>query len=153
MTNEEKRDRINQLDEEIDKLRKERDGYRKELSDERILHIQEERTAYVNKCFVLSGIYKNKPIKAFKILENYPYPRENYARCVVLYDNTDPLHNEAFISVKDLGLWCNEPKRLMPLKNDPKMIDFYDEISQEEFSKMYRKYVEDMNIKVWLDAM
>ena len=45
MTNEEKRDRINQLDEEIDKLSKERDGYRKELSDERILHIQEERAA------------------------------------------------------------------------------------------------------------
>ena len=34
-------------------------------------------------------------------------------------------------------------------ESDPKVIDFYEEISQEEFEKLYREYQNDLDNKVY----
>ena len=150
MTDEEKRERIKELDKDINKLREERNKYQEELISKKRNNRIEERKKFVGKCFVQkSGIdnigNNNKEIKAFKILELLDEPNENYARCLVLHGGmSDNCWTEQSIKVKVLGLWTKNIARLMYRESDPDVIDFYKEIPNKDFEILFDDYLGDL---------
>lgn len=150
MTDEEKRKRIKELDEDIEKLRKERNEYQEQLISKKRNNKIEERKKLLGKCFVQkTGIdnvgNNNKEIKAFKIIELLNEPNENYAKCLVLYSgHSDNCWTELSIKVKVLGLWTKSVTRLMYRESDPDVIDFYDEISNKNFEVLFDEYLGDL---------
>ena len=150
MTDEEKRERIKELDKDINKLREERNKYQEELASKKRNSKIEEREKFVGKYFVQkTGIdnvgNNNKEIKAFKILELLDEPNENYARCLVLHSGmSDNCWTEQSIKVKVLGLWTKNIARLMYRESDPDVIDFYKEISNKDFEILFDDYLGDL---------
>lgn len=150
MTDEEKRKRIKELDKDIEKLRKERNEYQEELASKKRNNKIEERKKLIGKCFVQkTGIdnvgNNNNEIKAFKILELLDEPNEDYAKCLVLYKGlSDNCWTELSVKVKVLGLWTKSVARLMYIESDPDVIDFYNEIPNENFEILFDKYLGDL---------
>lgn len=137
------RNRMKEIDKERNKLKEEREKYEKYFSDKKLKEQLNDHKQYIGKCF----ISKNEPgneqnqIKAFKVLEILESPNERYARCVALIDGYESnCWNVKAIKNQVIGLWTHNKLRLMNSESDPKVIDFYKEISQEEFEKLYREY-------------
>lgn len=150
MTDEERKERIKELDKDIERMRKERNEYQEQLLSKKRNNKMEERKKLIGKCFVQkTGIdnvgNNNKEIKAFKILELLDEPNENYAKCLVLYKGlSDNCWSELSIKVKVLGLWIKSVARLMYRESDPDVIDFYNEISNEKFEVLFDDYLRDL---------
>lgn len=150
MTDEEKRERIKRLDKDIEKLRKERNEYQEQLASKKRNNKIEERKKLIGKCFVQKTVFDNvgninKEIKAFKILELLDEPNEDYAKCLVLYKGiSDNCWIEQSIKVKVLGLWTKDVARLMYQESDPDVIDFYKEISNDNFEILFNDYLGDL---------
>ena len=150
MTDEERKERIKELDKDIERMRKERNEYQEQLLSKKRNNKMEERKKLIGKCFVQkTGIdnvgNNNKEIKAFKILELLDEPNENYAKCLVLYRGfSDNCWSELSIKVKVLGLWIKSVARLMYRESDLDVIDFYNEISNEKFEVLFDDYLRDL---------
>ena len=56
------------------------------------------------------------------------------------------------IQIMTLGLWYPNQLRLKNNPEDPKMIDFYKEISEQEFCELYRRYRENFDDKVGIKS-
>ena len=152
MTEQEMRNRIKEIDKERNNLRKEKEEYEKYFSDKKLKEQLNNRKKYIGKCF----ISKNKPnneekqIKAFKVLRILENPNEEYAECIALVDGYESnCWNVKAIKNQVIGLWTHNKLRLMNKETDPKVIDFYKEISQEEFETLYREYENDLEDKVY----
>lgn len=107
---------------------------------------------YVGRCFTSKNFRENEQnqIKAFKVLEILESPNERYARCVALIDGYESnCWNVKAIKNQVIGLWTHNKLRLMNSESNPKVIDFYKEISQEEFEKLYREYQGDLDDKAY----
>ena len=93
---------------------------------------------------------EKQQIKAFKVLRILEYPNERYAECVVLVDGYESnCWNVKAIKNQVIGLWTDNKFRLMSNESDPKVIDFYKEIPQEEFEKLYREYQCELDDKAY----
>lgn len=148
MTDKEKKDRIVELEIEIEKLRKEREKYRKQLVVKKTKNEIEERKKLVGRCFIqnINKVGNNyKGIKAFKILELLTHPNEKYAKCLVLYDGMgNNCWNEQSIKICVFGLWTKNTLYLMSDESDPNVIDFYKEISDEYFQILFDSHLDDL---------
>ena len=92
---------------------------------------------------------KNK-LKHLRYLEFQKNPNERYAECIALVDGYESnCWNVKAIKNQVIGLWNHNKLRLMNKETDPKVIDFYREISQEEFETLYREYNNDLEDKVY----
>ena len=152
MTEQEMRNRMKEIDNERNMLRKEREEYEKYFSDKRIKEQLNSYKQYIGKCFVSNNEQSNeqKQIKAFKVLRILENPNERYAECIVLVDGYESnCWNVKAIKNQVIGLWNHNKLRLMTKETDPKVIDFYREISQEEFKTLYREYNNDLEDKVY----
>ena len=152
MTEQEMRNRIKEIDKERNNLKKEREEYEKYFSDKRIKEQLNSYKQYVGKCFVSNNEQSNeqKQIKAFKVLRILENPNERYAECIVLVDGYESnCWNVKAIKNQVIGLWNHNKSRLINKETDPKIIDFYKEISQEEFETLYREYKNDLEDKVY----
>ena len=107
---------------------------------------------YIGKCFISKNEPSNeqKQIKAFKVLGILENPNERYAECIALVDGYESnCWNVKAIKNQVIGLWTNNKFRLMSSETDLKVIDFYKEISQEEFETLYREYQNNLKDKVY----
>ena len=152
MTEQEMRNRIKEIDKERNNLRKEKEEYEKYFLDKRLKEQLDNRKKYIGKCFISKNELNNeeKQIKAFKVLRILENPNEKYAECIALVDGYESnCWNVKAIKNQVIGLWTNNEFRLMNKETDPKVIDFYKEISQEEFETLYREYQNDLEDKVY----
>ena len=152
MTEQEMRNRMKEIDEERNNLRKEREEYEKYFSNKKLNEQLNEHKQYIGKCFISKNEPSNehKQIKAFKVLGILENPNERYAECIVLVDGYESnCWNVKAIKNQVIGLWTYNKLRLMNSESDPKVIDFYREISQEEFETLYREYNNDLEDKVY----
>lgn len=152
MTEQEMRNRIKEIDKERNNLRKEKEEYEKYFLDKRLKEQLNNHKKYIGKCFISKNESSNeqKQIKAFKVLRILENPNERYAECIVLVDGYESnCWNVKAIKNQVIGLWNHNKSRLMNKETDPKVIDFYREISQEEFETLYREYNNDLEDKVY----
>ena len=152
MTEQEMRNRIKEIDKERNNLRKEKEEYEKYFLDKRLKEQLKKRKKYIGKCFISKNELNNeeKQIKAFKVLRILENPNEEYAECIALVDGYESnCWNVKAIKNQVIGLWTNNKFRLMNKETDPKVIDFYKEISQEEFETLYREYQNNFKDKVY----
>ena len=152
MTEQEMRNRMKEIDNERNKLRKEKEEYEKYFSDKKLKEQLNDHKQYIGKCFISKNEPSNeqKQIKAFKVLEILESPNERYAQCITLIDGYESnCWNVKAIKNQVVGLWTHNRLRLMNNESDPKVIDFYKEISQEEFEKLYREYQGDLDDKAY----
>ena len=152
MTEQEMRNRIKEIDKERNNLREEKEEYEKYFLNKRLKEQLNNRKQYIGKCFISKNEPNNeeKQIKAFKVLRILENPNEEYAECIALIDGYESnCWNVKAIKNQVIGLWTNNKLRLMSSESDPKVIDFYKEISQEEFETLYREYKNDLEDKVY----
>ena len=152
MTEQEMRNRMKEIDNERNKLKEEREKYEKYFSDKRLKEQLNDHKQYIGKCFISKNEPSNekKQIKAFKVLGILENPNERYAECITLVDGYESnCWNVKAIKNQVIGLWTHNKFRLMNSESDPKAIDFYREISQEEFETLYREYKNDLEDKVY----
>ena len=143
---------MKEIDNERNKLRKEKEEYEKYFSDKKLKEQLNDHKQYIGKCFISKNEPSNeqKQIKAFKVLEILESPNERYAQCITLIDGYESnCWNVKAIKNQVVGLWTHNRLRLMNNESDPKVIDFYKEISQEEFEKLYREYQGDLDDKAY----
>lgn len=151
MTEQEMRNRMKEIDKERNNLRKERKEYEKYFSDKRLKEQLNNHKQYIGKCFISKNesSNENKQLKAFKVLGILENPNERYAECIALVDGYESnCWNVKAIKNQTVGLWTDN-NRLMNIETDLKVIDFYKEISQEEFELLYREYQNDLEDKVY----
>ena len=152
MTEQEMRNRIKEIDKERDNLRKEKEEYEKYFSDKKLKEQLNNHKQYIGKCFISKNESSNeqKQIKAFKVLRILENPNEKYAECIALVDGYESnCWNVKAIKNQVIGLWTNNKFRLMNNESDLKVIDFYREISQEEFEILYEEYQNNLEDKVY----
>ena len=152
MTEQEMRNRIKEIDKERYNLRKEKEEYEKYFSDKRVKERLNNHKQYIGKCFISKNESSNdqKQIKAFKVLRVLESPNDRYAECIALVDGYESnCWNVKAIKNQVIGLWTNNKFRLMSSETDLKVIDFYKEISQEEFETLYREYQNNLEDKVY----
>ena len=152
MTEQEMRNRIKEIDKERDNLRKEKEEYEKYFSDKKLKEQLNNHKQYIGKCFISKNESSNKQkqIKAFKVLRILENPNERYAECIILVDGYESnCWNVKAIKNQVIGLWNYNKSRLMNKETDPKVIDFYREISQEEFEILYEEYQNNLEDKVY----
>lgn len=145
MTESEMLERMKEIDKEKEQLRTERQKYEKYFSDKKRKEALSNHRKFEGKCFVTKNLPENKYnyVKAFKILKVLSEPNERYVDCVAVIDGTrSSCWNEFGIQEMTLPLWTSNQLRLMNKETDPKMIDMYEEITQEEFDLIYRKYIQ-----------
>ena len=152
MTEQEMRNRMKEIDNERNKLKEEREEYEKYFSNKRLKEQLNDHKQYIGKCFASKNESGNeqKQIKAFKVLEILENPNERYAECIALVDGYESnCWNVKAIKNQVIGLWTPNKFRMMNIETDQKVIDFYKEISQEEFETLYREYENDLEDKVY----
>lgn len=152
MTENEMRERMKEIDKERDDLKLERQKYEKYFSDKKRKELLECHSKFVSKCFSTKNLSGNEysHIKAFKILKVLPKPNEHYAECIVIIDGLrSSCWNEFGIQEMTLPLWIPNTLRLMSKESDPKVIDMYKEISQEDFATLYSTYKKKLQDKIF----
>jgi len=150
MTEEQMRQRMKEIDEERDKLHSERQEYEKYFSDKKRKEELDDHKNYIGKCFITCNKIENEQhIKAFKIIDILDRPNEKYASCVVLIDGyRDFCWKEYGIQIMTIGLWTANKWSMISQESDPKVIDFYKEITQEEFEQMSVEYLDKITDKI-----
>ena len=152
MTEQEMRNRMKEIDNERNKLKEEREEYEKYFSNKRLKEQLNDRKQYIGKCFISKNepSNNNNQIKAFKVLRILENPNERYAECIALIDGYESnCWNVKAVKNQVIGLWNHNRSRLMNSESEPKVIDFYREILQEEFETLYREYQNDLEDKVY----
>lgn len=152
MTENEMKERMKEIDKERRELTAERQKYEKYFSDKKKKEELNNRIKFEGKCFSTKNLSNNehKYIKAFKILKVLPEPNERYAECIAINDGCrSSCWDELGIQRKILPLWELNASRLMSKESDPKMIDMYKEITQEEFNLIYEKYKQEIESEVF----
>lgn len=151
MTEEQMRSRMKEIDEERDKLRSERKKYEDYFADKKLKERLSDYQKYIGKCYITKNLAHNKHdyIKAFKILQVLDAPNANFAICLALIDGyRSNCWVEYGVQIMAMLVWGHNDLRLMPKESDPKVIDFYEEITQEEFENLYREHINNIEDKV-----
>lgn len=142
MTEEQMRNRIRQIDKEREKLRLEQKEYEDYFANKRRNTELDNHKKYIGKCYITKNLKNNNnsDVKAFKIINVLDTPNERNALCTTLINGC----REYGVQNMVLGIWCANERRMMSNESDPKMIDFYNEITQEEFKSLYREYLNNI---------
>lgn len=135
MTEDKMRERIKEINEQRELLKGELVTYQNYFTDKRLKELQNERSKSVGKCYKTNGnsLNNNQEIFAFKILEA-PLLNHNSTKCLVVLN--DELKKKKGIIEENISLWSANKLRLLQKESDPKMIDFYYEISEKEFNQI-----------------
>ena len=148
MTEKEMRSRMKEIDKIRNELKNEKEEYENYFYKKRLDQELEDRRKFIGKCFDIRYINvnnnNNKWLRAFKIIDILEEPNSRYANCIALmsgYRNT--AWSEYGIQVMTLPLWVPNSNRLMS-KYELNMIEFYEEISAEDFAKMFSKYYDNL---------
>ena len=155
MTEEQMRQRMKEIDQERNKLASERKDYENYFNNKKQQDRLKDHKEYIGKCYVKKdGVHyyenTNKHIKAFKIIDVLEPHNENYAVCITLIDGLNSTcWNEYGLKIMTLNVWGYNKFQMINKESDPKVIDFYKEITQEEFEKLYHEYQSNLEDKVY----
>lgn len=152
MTEDKMRERMIEIDEEREKLKVERQKYENYFSDKKKKEMLNNHITFEGKCFHTKDLSNNehKYIKAFKILHVLSEPNEKYGKCIAIIDgHRNSCWHEFGIQGMILPLWTKNTLKLTSKKSDPKMIDMYEEISEEEFRMIYINYKQEIEEKIF----
>ena len=139
MSDEQVKEKIKSIKKEIEDLKKECGKYEFYLKNKKFqAQLEERRKNFLGKCFARKSGSKNQ-VKFFKILRVLDPPNENSAVCLALTDGC-----EYEICKRVLHLWSYEDLQLLNRDSDPKMIDFYNEISCKEFLREMQRYFDNL---------
>ena len=148
MTEKEMRSRMKEIDKIRNELKNEKEEYENYFYKKRLDQELEDRRKFIGKCFDIRYINvnnnNNKWLRAFKIIDILEEPNSRYANCIALicgYRNT--AWPEYGIQEMTLPLWCSNNNRIMS-SNEPNLIEYYEEISNEEFKEMVEKYKDNL---------
>lgn len=147
MTEKEMHFRMKEIDKIRDELKNEKSEYENYFFQKRLEQELEDRRKFIGKCFYNKDrSYKNNNnwLYAFKIIDILEEPNSRYANCVALitgYRNT--CWTEYGIQEMTLPLWCPNSNRIMS-NGEPNLIEYYEEISNEEFKEMVEKYKDNL---------
>lgn len=156
MTEEQMRKRMKEIDEERNKLSLEKKEYENYFYNKKQQTKFEDHKEHIGKCYMAIDGYigstnTNKHIRAFKIIDVLEPHHENYALCVTLIDGyRSSCWNEYGVQIMTLNVWGHNKFQMISKESDPKMIDYYKEISQEEFERLYSEYSNNLEDKVYL---
>lgn len=148
MTDEEMRERIKEIDKVRDELGDEKRKYEHYFYEKAKQDLAESHKKYVGKCYIAIDSLANEDehIRAFKIIHVCVPPDEKYANCIALIDGYRYTgYREYGVQLMTLPLWYSNTRRMISSPYDPKMIDFYKEITNEEFWELYDKF--ESNVK------
>ena len=152
MTEEQMQERMKEIDKQREELKSERQKYENYFYHKKRKELLDDHKKFEGKCFVTKNLSGNEytHIRAFKILKVLPEPNEHYAECIVIIDGLrSSCWNEFGIQGMTLPLWIPNTSRLMSKESDPKVIDMYKEISQEDFATLYNTYKKEIEDKVF----
>lgn len=100
----------------------------------------------VRKCFKMRNDGYDG-VEAFFVIKVLNSPNENYALCFCLTkkDTCDAFSNYAIgTKIMVLPLWNNVILKMVYREDDEKIIDLYEEISLDEFRKIYKDTAQKM---------
>lgn len=152
MTENEMRERMKNIDKEREELKAERQKYEKYFSDKKKREVLNNHIKFEQKCFSTKNLSNNEHryIKAFKILKVLSEPNERWAECIVIIDGCrSSCWDEFGIQGMTLPIWIPNTSRLMSKESEPKMIDMYEEITQENFNSIYEKYRKEIESRMF----
>lgn len=132
---------INSLREEEQILRDRRHAYEDYLNDKKQKRLLEERLKTIGKCYKRvvdrESYYRGMDIFAFKILGNI---KDAKAECVVLLKRNDG----HYTIIRDyVGVW--EISNIYLHEKIQKLIDDFEEISEEEFLQLKQEWMDKIN--------
>lgn len=143
--------KIKTIDKEIDDLCSKKASYRKQLSSDKENKEIAKCEKYVGKYFKTKGLEDNITdyVYAFKILDLERDFNFRYARCLCIIDgHRSSSINEYGISVMTHPMFYAGKRKLIYDDSAPKMIDYYQEISEEEFKEIYKQYIDKFEKKM-----
>ena len=145
MTEEQIKARMKEIDELSKKLKEERKEYSDYLYNKKIANEYSRRKDFEGKCYFSKGLEENKHdyIKAFKIMKVHEDHNSHFAECLALvngYRGTS--WKEYGVEIMTLGLWTQNVPSMLYKESDLKMIDFYKEVSEEEFYNVYNDFID-----------
>ena len=140
--------RIQEINKIRNELARERNELEKSIKEEREKEIFTERIKFVGKCFELkkgkiSESYPN--VIAFKIISIDENQSFNYAKCLSVCDGTRyTCWPERGILMETLGLWTSDSRNLMVHEDSELTIDYFEEIDEEKFNKIYENILDEI---------
>lgn len=138
MTDEQKRERMHEIDKIRDELKKERREYEQYFETMKRQQEREQRETYVGKCFLQrTTCYEHNDVIGFKVLGISEEISNPSAICIAIV--SDCKSKLEGVVKKQISLWSHDVLTMMPM-NTPKIIDYYNEVSEEEFNKVADKY-------------
>ena len=151
MTENEMKKRMNEINQEEKKLRLERDEYEKYFHNKKRRELLNNHNKFIGKCFAIKNNQENKykNVKSFKILRALSKLNEYYAECIVLIESENNCLKGFGVQLMELPIWAPNEIKLINKESDPKIIDFYEEITQEDFNGLYRAYKQKIEDKVF----
>ena len=145
MTEEQMKARMREINKIRNKLREERKEYEDYFYNKKIQNEYLYKKEFKGKCYISKELKGNKHdyIKAFKIMKIHEGHHSDFAECLALvsgYRGTS--WKECGVEIMTLGLWTQNVPSMLYKESDPKMIDFYKEISEEEFYDVYNDFID-----------
>lgn len=137
-TIEEAKKRIAEIKKQRNELKYEQDELEKIISDDS----QAKRLANIQACEGKYYLLKGDPpfesrcegVTGFKILEIDPTSSLTYAHCIILLNGSYCSTYLTFGIIQDrLYLWAPASPMRIRLDNEPNLIDYYREVTREEF--------------------
>lgn len=144
MNEQEMKARIKEIDKMRDELAREKRKYEDKLYNKEKENIFEAHKEFEGKCFKTLGLTQNQTrhIKAFKILKVLEPHHHDYAECLVIVDGIERnCWNVQAIKIETLPVWCSNTNSMLSKPSDPKMIDMYELIEEDEFMDIYKNYM------------
>lgn len=145
MTEEQMRQRIREINREQNKLRAEKQEYERCLIAKKEEEEKKSHEIYVGKCYLTKGLANNQngDIKAFKILKQLEDSESKYVQCLVVIEGCrGTCYGSYGVEMMVLNPWSQNKPQLLGRDDAPKMIDFYSEISQEEFENLCKSHMQ-----------
>ena len=139
MTNEEMTKRINEIDNEREQLKQEKEKYLRQLETVKLKNKYKEHKKCIGNCYIATKYREKYPhIIAFKIIDVPDSSYQDRAVCITISSNNFPkclsVNNEI------LSLWSHDRDCLMPTEGALQVIDKYRRISSEEFDDMLNEH-------------
>lgn len=150
-TKNELKHKIEVIDRKIDALCIEKASYRKQLCSDKENEEKARCEKYVGKYFKTKGLEDNITdyVYAFKILNLERDFDFRYARCLsVINGHRSSSIKEYGISVITHPIFYANKRNMIYDDSTPKMIDYYQEISEEEFKEIYKQYIDKFEKKM-----
>lgn len=148
MNEQEIRARIKEIDIVRDELTREKRKYEDMLDAKEKENGFEAHKEFEGKCFKTLDLVQNQTrfITAFKILKVLEPHHHNYAECLVIVDGIERnCWITKAIKIETLPIWCANTNSMLSNPSDPKMIDMYELIEEDEFMEIYKDYIDKFN--------